>query len=173
MAIFGCELIRTGIRSAPCIIVLFRIGSNYFLLVRCHFRIRSATTAGQYDCFEMFKTFAGVLRMEAYSYYIVSIRVNSYQFVSIPISSLCIPINSLRIRTGPCCFPVENPESTTENVWILWFLHSSWTDTDDRYKYRWYLYSRDSLYWCLLDLKLFSLVRTDSYWFVLVRTGLY
>ena len=82
VAIFGCELIRTGIRSASCIIVLFRIGSNYFLLVRCHFRIRSATTAGQYDCFEMFKTFAGILRIEAYSYCIVSIRVNSCWFVS-------------------------------------------------------------------------------------------
>ena len=35
-----------------------RIGSSYFVLVRCHSRIRSATTAG-------------VLRIEAYSYCIV------------------------------------------------------------------------------------------------------
>ena len=45
-------------------------------------RIRSSTTAGQYDCFEMFKTIVLVLRIEVYSYCIAEHRVNSCQFVA-------------------------------------------------------------------------------------------
>ena len=52
-----------------------RSDSSYFLLVCSHFRIRPAAIAGQY---EMFKTFAGALRSEAYSFCIMSILVGSY-----------------------------------------------------------------------------------------------
>ena len=58
------------------------IGYNYVVLVRCHSRIRSVTTAGQYDVLEMFKTIADVLRIEAYSNCIAEHRVSSCWFVS-------------------------------------------------------------------------------------------
>ena len=49
----------------------------------------------------MFKTVAGVLRIETYSCCISEHRVNSCQFLLVCISSLIIPISSLRIHTGP------------------------------------------------------------------------
>ena len=64
-----------------------RIDYNYFVLVRCHCRIRSSTTAGQYDCFEMFKIIVLVLRIEVYSYCIAEHRVNSCQFLLVCVSS--------------------------------------------------------------------------------------
>ena len=79
-----------------------RIGSNYFLLVRCHFRIRSATTAGQYDCFEHVQNNR---RGPANWSLFVLHRWTSCQFLLVCISSLSIPISSLWIRTSPCCLP--------------------------------------------------------------------
>ena len=65
-------------RNRHSLHIVHHYDSNNFLFVRWHFCIRLAKTAGQYDCFEMFKIFAGVLQIEAYSYCIMSILVGSY-----------------------------------------------------------------------------------------------
>ena len=71
---FWLRYIQTGIRWY---IEHRRIGCNYCLSVCGHFRIRltSATTADQNDCFDMFKTIVGVLRIDAKSYSIAELRV--------------------------------------------------------------------------------------------------
>ena len=78
----GDVWVRTNTNRHSLRIAHDRIGSDYFLLVRCHFRIGSATSAGQCDCFEMFKTVACVPLIGAYSYCRPPIhRENSCQFL--------------------------------------------------------------------------------------------
>ena len=80
------ELAFVAHRTAPYRFELLRISSlplSYWF-------------AGQYECFEMFKTFLLALRIEAYSYCVVLHRRTSYQFVSGPIGSYLIVVVSIR-----------------------------------------------------------------------------
>ena len=83
--------------------VAHRTSPYWFELLRISSLPLSYYFAGQYECFEMFKTFVLALRIEASSiasYCIAERRTDSCQFLLVCISSLYIRIDSLYIRTG-------------------------------------------------------------------------
>ena len=76
--------------------VAHRTAPYWFELLRISSLPLSYWFAGQYECFEMFKTFVLALWIEAYSYCVVFHRRTSYQFVSVPIGSYLIVVHSYR-----------------------------------------------------------------------------
>ena len=81
--------LRTNTNWHSLRIAQHRIDSNYFVLVRCHFRISSQPNTN-------------VLKCSKHSYWpcesilVVLHRRTSYQFVSVPISSYLIVVHSYR-----------------------------------------------------------------------------
>ena len=84
--------VRTNPNWHSLRIAQHRIDSNYFVLFRCHF----ISSQANMKCFEMYKTFALALRIEASSYCVVLHRRTSYQFVSVTIGSYLIVVHSYR-----------------------------------------------------------------------------
>ena len=86
-----CEFcLRTNRNWHSLHIAQHRIDSNYFVLVRCHFRISSKYSYGSCE--------SKPIRIA--SYCITERHINSCQFLLVRISSLYIRIDSLYIRTG-------------------------------------------------------------------------
>ena len=82
-----CEFcLRTNTNWHSLRITQHRIDSNYFVLVRCHFRISSQANTN-------------VLKCSKHSYWPYEskpIRRTSYQFMSVPIASYLIIVHSYR-----------------------------------------------------------------------------
>ena len=77
-----------------------RIDSNYFVLVRCHFRISSQANTNVLKCSKHSYWPCESKPIRIASYCIAERRINSCQFLLVRISSLYIRIDSLYIRTG-------------------------------------------------------------------------
>ena len=77
-----------------------RIDSNYFVLVRCHFRISSQANTNVLKCSKHSYWPCESKPIRIASYWIAERRINSCQFLLVRISSLYIRSDSLYIRTG-------------------------------------------------------------------------
>ena len=77
-----------------------RIDSNYFELVRCHFRISSQANTDVLKCSKHSYWPWESKPIRIASYCIAERRINSCQFLLVRNSSLYIRIDSLHIRTG-------------------------------------------------------------------------
>ena len=77
-----------------------RIDSNYFVLVRCHFRISSQANANVLKCSKHSFWPCESKPIRSASYYIAERRISLCQFLLVCISSLYIRIDSLYIRSG-------------------------------------------------------------------------
>ena len=77
-----------------------RIDSNYFILVRCHFRISSQANTNVLKCSKHSYWPCESKPICIASYCIAERNINSCQFLLVRISSLYIRIDSLYIRTG-------------------------------------------------------------------------
>ena len=77
-----------------------RIDSNYFVLVRCHFRISPQANTNVLKCSKHSYWPCESKPIRIASYCIAKRRINSCQFLLVRISSLYICIDSLYIRTG-------------------------------------------------------------------------
>ena len=106
--------------------VAHRTAPYWFELLRISSLPLSYWFAGQYDFFEMFKTFVLALRIEAYSYCFVLHRRTSYQFVSVPIGSYLIVVHSYRFVVHShwdsppvCCDSVRCNTMPNDRIVIL------------------------------------------------------
>ena len=96
-----CEFcLRTNTNWHSLRIAHHRINSNYFVFVRCHFRISSQANANVLKCSKHSYWPLELKHIRIASYCIVERRNNSCQFLLVRISSLYIRIDSLYIRTG-------------------------------------------------------------------------
>ena len=92
--------LRTNTNSHSLRIAQHRIDSNYFVLVRCHFRISSQANTNVLKCSKHSYWHCESKSIRIASHCIAERRTNSCQFLLVRISSLCIRIDSLYIRTG-------------------------------------------------------------------------
>ena len=96
-----CKLcLRTNTNWHSLRIAQHRIDSNYFVLVRCHFRIRSQTNTKVLKCLKQSYWSCESNPIRIASHYIPERGINSCQSLLVRITSLCICIDSLHIRTG-------------------------------------------------------------------------
>ena len=97
-----CEFcLRTNTNCHSLRIAQNRIDSNYFVLVRCHFRISSQANTNVLKCSKhSYWPCEKSKPIRIASYCITQRRINSCQFLLVRISSLYIRIDSLYIRTG-------------------------------------------------------------------------
>ena len=95
-----CEFcLRTNANWHSLRIAQHRIDSNYFLLVRYHFRISSQANTNVLKCSKHSYWPCESKPIRIASYCITERRINSCQFLLVRISSLYIRIYSLYIRT--------------------------------------------------------------------------
>ena len=92
--------LRTNTNWHSLRIAQHRIDSNYFVLVRGHFRISSQANANVLKCSKHSYWPCESKFIRIASYCIAERRINSPQFLLVRISSLYIRIDSLYIRTG-------------------------------------------------------------------------
>ena len=92
--------LRTNTNWPSLRIAQHRIDSNYFVLVRCHFRISSQANTNVLKCSKHSYWPCESKPIRIASYCITERRINSCQFLLVRISSLYIRIDSLYIRTG-------------------------------------------------------------------------
>ena len=92
--------LRTNTSWHSLRIAQHRIDSNYFVLVRCHFRISSQANTNVLKCSKYSYWPCEPKPIRIASYYIAERRINSCQFLLVRIISLYIRIDSLYIRTG-------------------------------------------------------------------------
>ena len=92
--------LRTNTNWHSLRIAQHRIDSNYFVLVRCHFRISSQANTNVLKCSKHSYWPCESKPIRIAPYCIVERRINSCQFLLVRISSLYIRIDSLYIRTG-------------------------------------------------------------------------
>ena len=92
--------LRTNTNWHSLRIAQHRIDSNYFVLVRCHFRISSQANTNVLKCSKHSYWPGESKPIRIASYCIAERRINSCQFILVRISSLYIRIDSLYIRTG-------------------------------------------------------------------------
>ena len=105
-----CEFcLRTNTNWHSLRIAQHRIDSNYFVLVRCLFRISSQANTNVLKCPKHSYWPCESKPIPIASYCIAERRINSCQFLLVLISSLYIRIDSLYIRTGICCLSVATP----------------------------------------------------------------
>ena len=96
-----CEFcLRTNKNWHSLRISQYRIDSNYFILVRCHFCISSQANTNVLKCLKHSYWPCKSKPIRIASYCIAERRINSCQFLLVRISSLYILIDSLYIRTG-------------------------------------------------------------------------
>ena len=103
-----------------------RIDSNYFVLVRCHFRISSQANRNVLKCSKHSYWPCEYKPIRIASYCIAERRINSCQLLLVRISSLHICIDSSYIRTG-----IRRLSAATQYVAIrcatialsYWFAH--------------------------------------------------
>ena len=92
--------LRTNTNWHSLRIAQHRFDSNYFVIVRCHFRISSQADTNVLKCSKhSYRPYKSKPICIA-SYCIAERRINSCQFLLVRISSLYIRIDSLYIRTG-------------------------------------------------------------------------
>ena len=91
--------LRTNTNWHSLRIAQHRIDSNYFVLVRCHFRISSQANTNVLKCSKHSYWHCEPKPIRIASYCIAERRINSCQFLLIRISSLYIRIDSFYIRT--------------------------------------------------------------------------
>ena len=92
--------LRTNTNSHSLHIAQHRIDSNYFVLVRCHFRVSSQANTNVLKCSKHSYWPCKSKPICIVSYCIAERRINSCQFLLVRISSSYIRIDSLYIRTG-------------------------------------------------------------------------
>ena len=92
--------LRTNSNWHSLRIAQHRIDSNYFVLVRCHFRISSQASTNIWKCSNHSYWPCESKPIRIASCCIAERRINSCQFLLVRISSLYIRIDSLYIRTG-------------------------------------------------------------------------
>ena len=92
--------LRTNTNWHSLRIAQHRIDSNYFVLVRCHFRISSQANTNVLKCSKHSYWPCESKPIRIASYCIAERRIKSCQFLLVRISSLYIRIDSLYIRTG-------------------------------------------------------------------------
>ena len=92
--------LRTNSNWHSLRIAQHRIDSNYFVLIRCHFRISSQANTNVLKCSKHSYWPCESKPIRIASYCIAERRINSCQFLLVHISSLYIRIDSLYIRTG-------------------------------------------------------------------------
>ena len=95
--------LRTNMNWHSLCIAQHRIDSNYFVLVRCHFRICSQANTNVLKCSKHSYWPCESTPIHIASHCIAERRINSCQFLLVRISSLYIHINFLYIRTGIRC----------------------------------------------------------------------
>ena len=101
---FSCywPFVRTNTNWHSLRIAQHRIDSNYFVLVRRHFRISSQANTNVLKCSKHSYWPCESKPIRIASYCIAERRIKSCQFLLVRISSLYIRIDSLYIRTGIC-----------------------------------------------------------------------
>ena len=92
--------LRTNTNWHSLRIAQHRIDSNYFVLVRCHFRISSQANTNVLKCSKHSYWPCKSKPIRIASHCIAERRINSCQFLLVRISSLYIRIDSLYFRTG-------------------------------------------------------------------------
>ena len=92
--------LRTNTNWHSLRIAQYRIDSNYFVLVRCHFRISSQANTTVLKCSKHSYWHCESKPIRIASYSIAERRINSCQFLLVRISLLYIRIDSLYICTG-------------------------------------------------------------------------
>ena len=95
--------LRTNTNWHSLRIAQHRIDSNYFVSVRCHFRICSQANTNVLKCSKHSYWPCESKPIRIASYCISERHINSCHFLLIRISSLCIRIDSLYNRTGIRC----------------------------------------------------------------------
>ena len=111
-----CEFcLQTNTNWHSLRIAQHRIDSNYFVLVRCHFRISAQTNINVLKCSKHSYWPCELKPIHIASYCIAERRINSCQFLLVRISSLYIRIDSLYIRTR-----ISRLSTATQYVAIRW-----------------------------------------------------
>ena len=107
--------LRTNTNWHSLRIAQHRIDSNYFVIVRCHFRISLQANTNVLKCSKHLYRPCESKPICIASYCIAERRINSCQFLLVRISSLYIRIDSLYIRTG-----TRRLSAATQYVAIWW-----------------------------------------------------
>ena len=115
--------LRTNTNWHSLYIAQHRIDSNYFVLVRCHFRISSQANMNVLKCSKhsYWPCESKPIRIAAYC--IAERRVNSCWFLLVHNSSLYFRIDSLYIRTGICCLSAATQYVV---IWCATIVLSYW-----------------------------------------------
>ena len=122
-----CEFcLRTNTNWHSLRIAQHRIDSNYFVLVRCHFRISSQANTNVLKCSKHLYWPCESKPIHIASYCIAERHINSCQFLLVHVSSLYTRIDSLYIHTGIRCLSAATQDIAIRCAMIelsYWIAH--------------------------------------------------